>query len=142
MRIKIMQFSAVSLILLLAGCSCTKNYALAVNSWQGAPKTALIHQWGKPEQNSTLANGHELYTYRTVEHESVAKTYSPITGRISPQEKNALSRPSALQNTGRYTFWCETQFEINQAGMIVNTKFTGNNCVATQHNAENWAFVR
>ncbi len=131
----------------LASCGSSENYTLAVNSWQGAPKTALVHQWGEPEQESRLANGHQLYTYRVVEHEEpVSRTYSSTIGttaRMSPQgETSLLSASPMIKRNREETFWCETQFEINDAGMIVNTHFEGNNCTITQHNAERWAFAR
>ena len=147
MRIKtLVQLGLLSsVIFALAGCGTSKNYALAVNSWQGAPESALTHEWGNPNVTSTLANGHKLVTYRVVEKQKFPKSYAPVvkTGRVSPQNTSGmLSHAPAIMHEQDETFWCETQFEVNHAGMIVKADFKGNNCTATGHNAQRWAFAR
>jgi hypothetical protein len=142
---KIMQLSTlVGVTVCLLGCGTSQNYATAVNSWQGAPKTALMNDWGSPAIEKTLANGNTLYMYRVVETEKFTKTYNPVvaTGRVSPQpQTNMLSHAPAVMHGQDETFWCETQFEVNKAGMIVNSSFTGNNCVASKERAQRLAFT-
>ncbi|HLB56421.1 MAG TPA: hypothetical protein VJK30_03730 [Coxiellaceae bacterium] len=144
---KILQFSVLfSTAFLLFGCGNTKNYSMAVNSWQGAPKSALVHTWGQPIDETTLKNGNELYTYRTVEKIKFEKNNDvPVipTGRVNPQQNTngMLSHsPSSIAEQNE-TFWCNTEFEINKMGMIVNARFDGNNCVASKAKAQKRAFV-
>lgn len=144
---KILQLGVLlSAVFLLFGCGTTKNYAMAVNSWQGAPKAALVHKWGQPIDETTLKNGNELYTYRTVEKIKFEKNNDrPIisTGRTNPQQNTngMLSHsPSSIAEQNE-TFWCETDFEINKMGVIVNAHFTGNNCDASKAKAQERAFI-
>ena len=143
---KVIQLGLLSsAVIILAGCGSARNYALAVNSWQGAPEGALVRDWGHPNHTSTLSNGNELYTYRVVEREPVMKTYSPAPGfvRLSPQNNNtvALSHPSVKIGHHEASFWCETSFEINKRGVIVNTHYQGNNCVTSVNGVHRWAFA-
>lgn len=142
---KMIQFGALSVVAVtLVGCGGAQHYASAVNSWQGAPRSALMHDWGHPSSVTQLSNGNELYTYRVVEHEPISKTYSPAPGfvRLSPQNINSvtLSHPPVITPHDE-SFWCETSFEINKRNVIVNTHYKGNNCVATKSGAHRWAFA-
>ena len=143
---KVVQLGLLSsAVILLAGCGTTQNYASAINSWNGAPASALVRDWGHPNHEAQLHNGNQLYTYRVVEHESfMHKTYAPAPGfvRLSPQNNNTvvLSHPSKRIGNHEETFYCETSFEINK-GVIVDTRFHGNNCVTTRGRAHRWAFA-
>lgn len=138
--------------LLLAGCasvglmSCTspQNYSKAVNTWNGAPESALFQQWGHPHEVKHLHNGNHLDIYRIVERTHPVRNYSHhvIGPRTSPQNSQALVMshvPPVMLNHGAL-FWCDTEFEVNKFNMIVNTHFTGNNCVVTQHGVKRWAY--
>lgn len=142
---RVIQFTAMAgVVFCLYGCATTKNYESAIQSWNGAPKQALVHEWGTPTTAEKLKNGGELYTYRTVEKVQFSKTYEPVvpTGRISPQSRNSmLSHAPVIMQPHDETFWCETQFKINHAGMIVSTHFDGNNCAATKNHAKKWTFT-
>lgn len=143
---RMVQLGALSTVaILLTGCGGAGHYASAVHSWQGAPRTALVHDWGHPNSVSELSNGNVLYTYRVVEHEPIVKTYSPAPYgfvRLSPQNNNTvvLSHPAVVTHH-QESFWCETSFEINKRNVIVNTHYKGNNCVATKAGAHRWAFA-
>ena len=146
MRIKkIFQLSlAASSVIALTACGSMQNYEKAVNTWQGAPKQALFHEWGTPMEESQLANGNQLYTYRVVERDvPVSTRFSPSMGaRMSPQSNaGMLSHSPDHMPQHDEAFWCETQFEVNNSGMIVNTNFKGNNCVASKKRAKQLAFV-
>lgn len=148
MKVKqIVQYGLVSCgVTLLVGCATPQNYAAAVNSWQGAPESALKREWGHPTHVHVLGNGNELLTYRVVEHEPVSKTYSPAPGfvRLSPQNNNTvvMSHPSVRMGHHEATFWCETSFEVNKRGVIVDTRYKGNNCVTTQSGTHRWSFTQ
>lgn len=129
-------------IFLLVGCGTMQNYTLATNSWQGAPESTLLRDWGQPDKVTQLANGNHLDSYHQKERETFPSTYLPSQTRISPQNTNALSRPAMRMNRGHYTYWCDTSFEVNKNGRIVNTYFRGNNCFATRKNAQLWAYAR
>jgi len=128
-------------VLCLTSCGTEENYKIAMNSWHGAPVTALVHSWGEPEDVDHLANGNEVYVYRVNEQASALKVYPQNTGRLSTQPAATImhSPPSGI-STGSYSFSCETRFEINHNGMIVNTAFDGNNCVSTKDSAKRWAY--
>lgn len=127
--------------LAVVSCSSPQNYAKAVNSWEGAPAHALVQQWGHPAEVETLRNGNKQYFYHSVEEETLPKGYAPtLTSRLSPQNLNALSRPSDVVRGNRYTFVCDTTFEVNPQGRIIKTSFQGNNCVATSGIAQRRSF--
>ncbi len=143
---KVMQLGLLSsAVILLVGCGGARNYATAVNSWQGAPESALVRDWGHPTHVSHLSNGNTAYMYRVVVHEPVTKTYAPAPGfvRLSPQNNNtvALSHPSISPTHRGESFWCETTFEVNKRGVIVDTHYKGNNCVTSEAGAHRWSFV-
>ncbi|PIZ04988.1 MAG: hypothetical protein COY58_01610 [Gammaproteobacteria bacterium CG_4_10_14_0_8_um_filter_38_16] len=137
------RWSLVSCALVgVIGCT-TKNYTVAVSSWQGAPARALLRQWGQPTEVKTLSKRRHLYVYRAVEPESVSKSYlaSPSFGRTSPQSNlSGLSRVPRVMRQHE-AFWCETVFEANASGMIINTEFQGNNCVLSKDDIKQRAFV-
>lgn len=118
----------------LLGCSSSENYAKALNTWHGASERALFKTWGTPQETEKLPDGNTLYTYRIAERESPPVMYVPNYSRVSTQNGNAtlLSQPPIQRNGDRQTFWCDTQFEVNQNGMIVKSSFEGNNCVASK----------
>ena len=128
----------------LFGCATTKNYSVAINSWVGAPKKALVHEWGTPTNVTKLKNGYEMYNYRVAEKIKFMRTYEPVvpTGRLSPQSRdNMLSHAPTTMQQHDQTFWCETHFKLNSGGMIVHTSFEGNNCMITKPRAQQWTFT-
>lgn len=126
----------------LNACADNVHYAKAIQSWQGAPEHALYQAWGNPTSEKKMTHGNRLLTYRVVERENSQKKYSPGFGatRMSPQTNNMLSRPSPMMRHHTETFWCETSFEMNHVGVIVNTHFHGNNCLATKESSKKWSF--
>lgn len=143
---KVVQIGALSsVVMLLAACGTTKNYSAAVNTWQGAPVSALVRDWGHPTHIQALSDGSRLYVYRVVERQAVHKSFAPPSGfvRLSPQNVNtvAMGHPSINMNQHDETFWCETSFEVSKNNVIVDTRFKGNNCVATQHGVNRYAFA-
>jgi len=132
-------------IMAITACGTMQNYQTAMNTWNGAPANALEHEWGTPIETTHLKNGNELLTYRVVEHEEpVARTYANNAGltRISPQgNEGMLSHSPKMMPGHSESFWCETQFEVNRAGMIVNSHFEGNNCVASKMKVRELAFA-
>lgn len=123
-------------IMAVTACGTMPNYASAVDTWHGAPAAVLKQDWGTPINTTHLKNGNELLTYRVVEHEEpVARTYANNAGltRISPQgNEGMLSHSPKFMPKRSESFWCETQFEVNRAGIIVNSHFEGNNCIASK----------
>lgn len=133
---KIIQLGAIAAVAVgLASCMNQKHYAMAVQSWHGAPESALIKDWGEPTNVKMLANGNRLYTYHIAQTQDYPKVYSPGVGstRTTPQNNDTqvLSEPSSVPRASEATFWCDTQFEINKTDLIVSTNFHGNNCVAS-----------
>lgn len=119
----------------LFGCGTAENYSKAVNSWNGASERVLFQTWGAPNETTQLPDGNTLYLYRSAEHESAPVMYTPTYARTSAQPGNAalLSQPPIVRNADHQTFYCDTWFEVNPDGMIVTTRFEGNNCVASKH---------
>jgi len=91
---------------LLSACATEAGYRKICESWMGAPCDKLVRNWGPPEDIMRLDDGSRLYVY-----ENSAFVYMGITGMGG-------------------TMWCETQFECNTEGRIVDWRFKGNNCVA------------
>lgn len=127
----------------LCGCASSKNYQAAMQTWVGAPKTAMLNEWGEPTQVTALHDGDTRYTYRSIEKERFSTTYNPVvpTGRLSPQSTSSMlsHTPPTMQQHDQ-TFWCQTNFIVNKSGMIVNTNYEGNNCVATKPRAQQWTY--
>lgn len=132
----------VAAIMGLSACASNTNYAKAVQTWQGAPEHSLYAAWGNPTTEKRLPHGGRLVTYREAESDYNTKNYSPgvAATRMSPQGNHMLSQPTAVIRHREEKFWCETSFEVNQAGVIVNTSFHGNNCLSTVEGSKKWAF--
>ncbi|MCX7125468.1 MAG: hypothetical protein NTU49_06940 [Gammaproteobacteria bacterium] len=125
----------------LVSCATEQKYATEVKSWQGAPESALVKSWGSPQEVNTMANGNHVLMYRSIERETLPKTYAPdtsMTGRLTTQTNNTvmLGRPPTVVRDGDASFWCETEFEVNNHNLIVNASFHGTNCATTQMGVE------
>lgn len=128
----------------LISCATMQNYSKAVNTWHGAPERALLGEWGHPTEVKRLSNGHHVDVYHVAERNRSHRVYWDAVPfvRTSPQTSKALvmsHTPNVMHNRDD-VFWCDTSFEVNKMGMIVNVTYTGNNCVATQDGVKRWAY--
>jgi len=125
-----LKWSALFFALMLTGCATTKNYQLAVNSWQGANENQLFGVWGYPNRIQKLPNGHRLLLYRT--HYRGRYPIVTIPGYTSVRTQNnqtmVNSQPSMVSGGGSYDLQCVTWFEVNRKGVILQGRFRGNNC--------------
>jgi hypothetical protein len=125
-------------LLLLSACATTKNYQAMLNHWQGAPVKDLMQSWGYPDAGVKLPSGNTVYMY-TRQQTFIA----PPTPNTTPTIINANGTPLAVTTyNGQFiggqelTMTCRTWFEVNPQGVIVGTRFQGNNCVT--HNPNRW----
>ncbi len=148
MRIKYFLQSTLlcSAIMGLMGCGTMQNYTREVHSWDGAPESALFQSWGAPEETTKLADGNNLYTYRYAAPEPVIATTNgynrPGYVRTNTQAINTalVAQPPLPEGRGHNAFWCETSFEANPSGMIVNSSFQGNDCSASKNNMQHGSY--
>lgn len=131
----------VSAVFLMAGCGDAKNYETAVKSWQGAPESALINTWGQPADVTQLKSGNHIDVfYNKVEKTTPTKIYTPSMGRVTPQAGGMMQSSTGAVQVPQPGFWCEAQFEVNPHGTIVDTSYSGNNCVSTVAKAKSWSY--
>lgn len=126
----------VILALLLASCvsETSENYQQALNSWDGASYNDVVKVWGYPNQTKRAPSGNKLYVYSESE-----KGRNPVietpgqTSVVTKGDKTTVSTVGGMKTGGgSYHLDCTTWFEVNNAGVVVNTSLRGNNCVADQ----------
>lgn len=129
-------------VLILTACATAQNYQMALSSWQGASMNQLVRVWGYPNRESRAPDGNRLYVYHFEQ-----KGHTPIMqsggGTSVVQQGNNVSvstSPTIVSGGGTYDLNCLTWVEVNHRGIIVNTAFRGNNCVATQDFLESHRF--
>lgn len=127
----------------LISCNTMQNYSKAVGTWHGASEQALIAHWGKPTDVTHLANGNHLDIYHVAERnhdrDGMYWNATPFV-RVSPQTRNTLSHTSPIMSNRDNLFWCDTTFVVNPSHMIVDSHFSGNNCVASEKGAKRWTY--
>lgn len=122
------------LSLCLFACATTQNYQKALSSWQGASINQLVRVWGYPTKESRAPSGNKLYIYHFEQkgRNPIYKT-GPTTNVVKNGEHITVSTHSGvLSGGGTFDYKCVTWVEVNGKGVIVNTAFRGNNCVATK----------
>jgi hypothetical protein len=55
--------STAMLLVALASCATTANYELMLNTWIGAPESALIGGFGIPDKTYELPDGSKVIEY-------------------------------------------------------------------------------
>jgi hypothetical protein len=117
----------------LAGCATTANYEQITQSWMGATESDLIRGWGPPQHTVALAEGHRLLVY---DRASSYVTPTTITPGVStgywhgPFWGDGMASPTTISGGQTVTLVCRTEFEVDNAGRVVNTRIEGNNCKA------------
>ncbi|RDI40213.1 hypothetical protein [Aquicella lusitana] len=125
------------LVILLSGCATTTNnyYTKTVDSWRGGHVSALVKQWGPPDQRVTGTGGNTVYVYKTESYHSSGGTASPSVGvHFSPGGKPVMTTTPSLNpawNRGM-TLACMATFEVNSQGIITETKTLGNACYGSE----------
>lgn len=124
-------FISLIFVLVLTGCVTTANYQQTLNQWYGAQIQDLINVWGYPDSSLKLPNGDTVYMYV---HKQLYTSPMYPTPMFTPVGVPIYS--GGFYNTvGTQTvsLYCRTWFEVNKKGVIVNTQFEGNNCVANRY---------
>jgi len=136
MKLFIKCFAIFITAFLLTACATTKNYQVMLNHWQGSNIQDLMKSWGYPDAGAKLPNGNTVYMY-TRQQTFIA----PPTPNTTPTIINARGTPLAVSTyNGEFVggqeipMTCRTWFEVNPQGVIVNTRFQGNNCVTNNPN--------
>lgn len=118
--------------LLLSGCATTANYQKVVNNWRGNSAQNLINCWGDPDAKVKLPNGHTDYLYIR-EHIANVPNQAPAPATYTnvgttPIQGHGFSEFSGITRK----LYCHTLFEVNDQGIIVSSRFQGNNCVSNR----------
>ena len=135
MKLPIKFIPGVVVLCLLAGCATQQNYALAVASWRGARVAQLQQVWGYPNRIMKIRSGHKLYVYRTHIHGRTPVITMPGYTSVSSSNNTTTIYQSSPTISGgeSYDLSCTTWFEINTRGVVVNSRFRGNDCTGTQN---------
>jgi hypothetical protein len=131
---KIIKFGFMLLcVCLVSGCATTANYQRILNNWQGAKMSDLINTWGYPDAAVRLPNGDLVYMYTRQRFYTTPTTpmMTPTIINVSGTPMYATTYNGMVMGGQSYILSCRTWFEVNRQGVIVNTQFQGNNCIAS-----------
>lgn len=119
-------------IILLTSCATTEQYKKNLNSWHGKNIDKFISHWGFPNKTMKMPNGNNVYIYSmdNVTHFPQYQTGGYTTVKTAGSTTTITQVPSVLTGGGTYRYKCITWVEFNKKGVIVNTSFRGNACVA------------
>ena len=135
MRLKFLKLGLLFGLLGLTGCASVANYRMATRSWVGQSYNDLISSpWGYPNGKEKKGNGNTVYFYDHRRREYVPSITSPAQTRIDKEGDSTIITSTPSITTPGYwrNLRCVTEFEVNPRGIIVRTKFGGNNCAYTK----------
>lgn len=118
--------------LLLAACAgANSTYTDAIKSWQGGNARDLVAAWGKPNTQSTIANGNTTYIYKHPVYTASDTRYSPQIG--VNERTNAVPIITGMPNVHSpnnhtLTTYCIAIFTAAPGGKIINTAYEGSTC--------------
>lgn len=124
-------FSLMGLAIFLFGCATTANYQQMVSRWHGQPYQHLTQLWGSPDGIVKMPNGNmmAMYTHQQLVTQPAPMSAAPTVTYVdnTPAVGSGFTGGVTGQTT---TLTCRTWFEVNRNGIIVNTQFLGDGCVA------------
>ncbi len=129
----LLSFMTVAMLALTSACATTANYQQVLANWQGQNIQDLIKMWGDPDAAIKLPSGNTTYMY-------TRQQLYTAPGYPTNQPPTFLSAAGPVVSPGVNTTFtgnqtvnltCRTWFETNPQGIIVNSRFEGNNCVSS-----------
>ncbi len=118
--------------LLLSACASTSNnYTDAITSWRGSSASDLVAAWGKPNIQSTLANGNTIYIYKRTVNIASDIRYSPSIGVDARTNASPIitGMPNVHSpNNHTLTTYCTATFTASRSGKIISADYEGSNC--------------
>lgn len=115
----------------LGGCALNnEKYKQVCNSWLNHDVNELIRNWGPPTKTYDMPNGNKVYTWSRAASETTPVMTLPSTTTYNRIGNTVYqNNPAALTIGGDVvTYYCNTSFEVNSAGIIVYWTFQGNSC--------------
>jgi hypothetical protein len=125
--------SLLIFMLTLTGCATTANYQQSLNRWQGANMQTLVNTWGQPNSAITLPNGTTTYMYFRQQLYTTPKYPTPsftVTG--TPIYSMGFNTNPAGGGGQTMNLYCRTWFDINKQGIVIDSRFEGNDCIANK----------
>lgn len=125
--------------LMLAACAgSNSNYSDAIKSWEGGSAHELVAAWGKPNIQSTLANGNTTYIYKHTITTATDTEYSPRIGVDA--RTNATPIITGMPNVNSpnkqtLTTSCTATFTASRSGKIISADYDGSSCNIGRGNA-------
>ena len=119
---------------LFAGCATDNYYAQTVSSWKGATMKKLFARWGYPGRIARLPKGRQMLIYRKTQmHQLPAYAAPGHVGATVQGGKPVVTRVRGTVVGGdSYDRTCMTWLEVGKKGRIINTRFRGSDCYASQ----------
>ena len=109
------------IVLLLSACqSSDKNFSEKLNVWVGSPPQSLISSWGMPNNQTTVDENTQIYTYVL---QSSSGTQTPYPEQFA---YNAATEDNS--NDDQNIYYCNVSFIVNN-GIISSYNFNGDNCL-------------
>lgn len=107
-----------------ASCKTGESYQHLLNSWTGAPLSALEASWGKTFKSRAVSPGVKEYFYGYA-HQIAAETGFSMSRAVFGKNFTGgfLTQPPAPQIKN----FCQTSFTIEN-GIVVSARYTGNAC--------------
>ena len=112
------------IILLLSACqSSEETFSEKLNVWVGNPPQTLVSSWGMPNNQTTVDEDTQIYTY-VLQSSSGNNTPYPDQFAYSATETNNLGENPNIDSS----YYCNISFVV-RSGIISSYNFNGDNCL-------------
>lgn len=112
------------IILFLSACqNSDKTFSEKLNVWVGNPPQNLISSWGMPNNQTSVDENTQIYTY-VLQSSSGSNTPYPEQFAYQAVESNNLGENPDMTPD----YYCNISFVVNN-GIISSYNFNGDNCL-------------
>jgi hypothetical protein len=102
--------------LVAVGCASVPDYSRTLNGWIGLNADDLVSTWGEPSSVVSNSDGNVVYAY-----EVSGSRKLPDWGKYVGNTYHVFPGPTIMEA-------CNTYFQIDQGGLIVEAFCEGNAC--------------
>lgn len=121
---KVLMYAIILLATPIVGCANNEKRLAILNSWIGHNADELASKWGYPTNSFKTPSGNTVYVYSSSGSFTLPRSSSSTYNTIG----NTTYGSTQMYGGQSFNMWCNTFFEMDEAGKIVSGRSEGNNC--------------